>query len=101
PLFTHLDALSWHGRALRDNPRWFCMGQVCVAKSHRGTGVFDGMYQALREHCREDFDFTVTSISERNQRSLQAHARVGFKEFGVMGDDGVSGEAWRLVAWDF
>ena len=35
PLFAVLETLSWRGSALRDNPRWFVMGQICVAEGCR------------------------------------------------------------------
>jgi hypothetical protein len=97
PMFQMLDTLSWKGRPLPGNPRWFVMGQVCVAAEYRGQGVFDGMYAQLRIHCRNDFDFTVTEVAERNQRSLRAHHRVGFETFHVY-NDALTGETWRLIA---
>jgi L-amino acid N-acyltransferase YncA len=58
---------------------FYVMGQVCVAKSHRGRGVFDALYQGHRALYGSRFDALVTEISARNQRSLKAHARVGFE----------------------
>ena len=43
PMFALLDTLHWKGRALATDPRWFVMGQVCVAHAWRGQGVFDGL----------------------------------------------------------
>src|SRR5262245_38255007 len=39
PLFERLEELSWRGAPLREQPRWFVMGQICVADSHRGRGI--------------------------------------------------------------
>ena len=100
PLFAMLDTLSWRGGPLRTNPRWFVMGQVCVAEGHRGLGVFDGLYAAMADTYRDRFDFTVTEVAARNTRSLRAHARVGFETMHVYPDP-TTGEQWHVVALDF
>ena len=99
PLFEMLDTLSWHGEPLRSNPRWFVMGQVCVAEGHRGSGVFDGLYRTMAERYGNDFDFTVTEVAARNARSLRAHARVGFQTLHVYRDE-TTGEEWHVIALD-
>jgi RimJ/RimL family protein N-acetyltransferase len=76
------------------------MGQVCVAEGYRGRGVFDGMYQKMKEVCRADYDFVITEIAERNTRSIRAHERVGFEILHTF-SDAVAGEDWRVVVWDF
>lgn len=100
PLFATLDTLSWRGWPLRLNPRWFVMGQVCVADGYRGLGVFDGLYAAMADAYRDRFDFTVTEVAARNARSLRAHARVGFETVQVYPDQ-TTGEEWHVVALDF
>ncbi len=100
PMFDLLDTLSWKGASLRDHGRWFVMGQICVAEGYRGMGVFDGMYQKMREHCRAEYDFVITEIAERNTRSIRAHERVGFKPLHSF-SDAAAGEDWRVVVLDF
>jgi len=100
PMFDLLDTLSWHGIPLHDNPRWFAMGQICVAEGYRGMGVFDGMYLKMKEVCQIDYDFVITEIAERNIRSIRAHERVGFETLHTFSDQ-VAGEDWRVVVWDF
>jgi RimJ/RimL family protein N-acetyltransferase len=100
PMFELLDSLSWHGESLRTQDRWFVMGQICVAEGYRGMGVFDGMYQKMRELCRKEYDFVITEIAERNTRSIRAHERVGFQTLHTF-SDAVAGEDWRVVVWDF
>jgi hypothetical protein len=100
PMFALLDTLHWRGEALAGNPRWFVMGQVCVARAFRGQGVFDGLYHALRDAYAGTFDFTVTEISQRNGRSLRAHRRVGFETLHVYRDPAVD-ETWEVVVWDW
>lgn len=100
PMFDLLDTLSWRGKGLRENLRWFVMGQICVAEGYRGMGVFDGMYQKMKEVCKADYDFVITEIAERNIRSIRAHERVGFQTLHTF-SDAVAGEDWRVVVWDF
>jgi GNAT superfamily N-acetyltransferase len=99
-LFERLETLSWQGTALRGNPRWFVMGQICVAGGYRGRGVFDGLYRTMAERYADRFDFTVTEVATRNARSLRAHARVGFQTFEVYTDPD-TGEEWNVIALDF
>jgi hypothetical protein len=100
PLFATLDALSWRGGPLSRNPRWFVMGQVCVAERYRGRGVFDGLYRAMGETYRDRYDFTVTEVAARNTRSRRAHQRVGFETVHVYAD-ATTGEDWHVIALDF
>lgn len=100
PMFALLEQLQWRGEALADNPRWFVMGQVCVARAFRGMGVFDGLYDQLRAAYAPQFDFTVTEISQRNARSLRAHRRVGFETLHVYTDPAAD-ERWEVVVWDW
>jgi hypothetical protein len=80
------------------NQRYYVMGQVCVAKSWRGTGVFDHLYAAHRKHLHGRFDACVTEISVRNTRSLKAHMRVGFEELERYRD---ATDEWVVVIWSW
>lgn len=100
PMFDLLESLSWRGEALAGNPRWFVMGQVCVARAFRGMGVFDGVYHQLRKVYATHYDFVVTEISQRNPRSLRAHRRVGFETLHAYPDP-ATGEMWEVVVWDW
>ena len=99
PLFAMLDTLSWHGVPLRRNPRWFVMGQICIAEGYRGRGIFDGLYQSMAASYADRFDFTVTEVASRNTRSLRAHARAGFRTLHVY-PDATTGEEWHVIALD-
>jgi ribosomal protein S18 acetylase RimI-like enzyme len=100
PLFATLETLSWKGVPLAGNPRWFVMGQVCVAGDYRGRGVVEGLYRAMAAHYHDRYDFTVTEVAARNTRSLRAHARVGFETLHVYPDE-TTGEQWHVIALDF
>ena len=97
PMFDMLDGLSWRGESLRTHPRWFVMGQICVAHGYRGQGIFDGLYLKMKEVYGSLFDFTVTEVAERNTRSMRAHERVGFETLHVYPDE-TTGEVWRVIA---
>jgi hypothetical protein len=99
PLFDLLDTLSWNGSPLRTNPRWFVMGQICVADGYRGVGIFDGLYRTMAERYGDRFDLTVTEVAARNTRSLRAHTRVGFQTLHVYADS-TAGEEWHVMALD-
>lgn len=96
PMFEMLDGLSWKNKSLRDNPRWFVMGQICVAEGYRGMSVFDGLYLKMKEVCSDKYDFVVTEVAERNTRSMRAHERVGFQTLHVYPDE-TTGEVWRVI----
>jgi len=97
PMFRVLDELARVGQPLAHR-RHYVMGQVCVAKAARGTGVFDALYAAHRAAYASRFDLLVTEISVRNERSLKAHARVGFRDLYRYQDDT---DSWVVVGWDW
>lgn len=100
PMFEMLNGLSWKNQSLKDNPRWFVMGQICVAEGYRGMGIFDGLYLKMKEVCRPNYDFTVTEVAERNTRSMRAHERVGFQTLHSY-PDATTGEVWRVIVLEF
>jgi L-amino acid N-acyltransferase YncA len=90
PIFDTMDAAT-RGQS------YFVMGQVCVAKSLRGSGAFALMYRGMREQMQGRFDQIATDISIHNTRSLRAHQKVGFREIARAGPD----KDWIVVAWDW
>lgn len=89
PMFERLDVLL-------PAERFYVMGQVCVAPSHRGSGVFDALFRAHRAHYASRYDSLVTEIASRNSRSLRAHARVGFEVLDRYKDET---DDWAIVRW--
>mmetsp|Transcript_24136 Transcript_24136/g.68008 ORF Transcript_24136/g.68008 Transcript_24136/m.68008 type:complete len:84 (+) Transcript_24136:1-252(+) len=77
---------------------YYVMGQVCVAKEHRGSGIFSAMYQHHKQLFSGKFKYCLTAISTSNPRSLQAHKKVGFRTIETY-DDSV--DAWNTVAWNW
>ena len=97
PMFALFDKMLWQEKRLIDC-RYYVMGQICVAKSHRGCGVFDGLYQKHWEIYNPNFDLLVTEVSVSNGRSLRAHERVGFRPIHTHEDDV---DEWQVLAWAF
>jgi len=97
PMFRKLAQFTLGGETIASRP-FLILGQVCVAQSHRGTGVFRGLYEHMRALYGDKYDALCTEIASRNRHSAAAHAAVGFQlieRYEV--DDG----SWDLVAWDW
>lgn len=88
PMFARLEEL------VPPHVRWYVMGQIAVAPSHRGTGVFDAMYAEHRARYRDRFDRVITEVATRNTRSMRAHERVGFTTLLVYLD---ATDEWALI----
>lgn len=95
PMFQLLEQLTWRGRPLRQVLH-YVMGQVCIAKPHRGQGLFDALYQGHQAHYRDRFELLATEVSARNPRSLRAHERVGFETLHTYRDEV---DEWVVIGW--
>ncbi len=98
PLFELLDRVPF-GSTVVGSLNYFVLGQVCVAKEQRGTGVFGGLYVELRTRMSGSFPLVVTEVATRNTRSLRAHAKVGFRTLHRYVSP--EREEWDVVAWDW
>jgi len=74
PMFKEIDD------TLKCKVNYLVMGQICVAKSHRGQGIFRKLYQTMKAKLPEGLDAIVTEVDGKNKRSLAAHTAVGFRE---------------------
>ena len=97
PLFENFDQSEIGGKKITDY-NLMVVGQVCVGKSQRGTGLFDKLYNTYREEYASTYDFAITSVALSNYRSLAAHQRVGFKIIHTFQD---SLNPWAIVYWDW
>jgi predicted GNAT superfamily acetyltransferase len=95
-MFDMLNDLVYKGQSLSET-NYLVMGQVCVAASHRGQGVFQGMYKHYFNVHLSSFDVIVTEIAERNTRSLRAHEKIGFHTLYTYHEEG--SETWVVVAY--
>ncbi|UTA68276.1 GNAT family N-acetyltransferase [Emticicia sp. 21SJ11W-3] len=98
-LFDTIDLIEFENRPLKEF-NYVVMGQVCVGEGYRSMGLFDGMYQKLREELSDKFDMCITDISSRNLRSQKAHTRIGFQNIKDFHDTELN-EIWRVVLWDW
>lgn len=97
PMFSLLDQISWNKRSLK-SISYYVMGQICIDREYRGKGLFEQLYYQHRKAYQDRFELFVTEISTSNQRSLRAHARVGFKPLYEHQDEI---DNWIVVAWDW
>lgn len=98
PMFDMIDELITPDSAYA-GMTYFAMGQVCVAKSHRGEGLFYKMYDAMGEQMSAHFDMIITEISDHNKRSMRAHEKQGFKIMHSY--NAPDGHPWHIVYWDW
>jgi L-amino acid N-acyltransferase YncA len=96
PMFEMFEQIAWHNKKIAEY-RYIVVGQVCVAEGYRGKGVFDACYAAYKDHFKNKYDFAITEIATRNQRSLNAHRRVGFETIHEY--QAPDGEDWSIVLW--
>ena len=97
PMFSILDTIELNGKPLLQN-RFYVMGQVCLDKDYRGTGVFAALYEKHRELFSQQYDFVVTEISAGNSRSLRAHEKTGFRIIHRHED---AADEWVVVVWNW
>lgn len=96
PLFEMIDKLKIDSQPL-SAANYFVMGQICIAKSFRGLGIFDALYAQLKSSLQNDFNYCITEVAVRNRRSIRAHRRVGFVTVHVYTDP--RGEEWEIMVW--
>ncbi len=96
-MIHHLEPLSFKGKPLSDY-RYYLMGQICIAKTHRGKGLFDQLYQFHKEVYGNQYELLVTEISTSNYRSLKAHQNTGFQTIHTYQD---TMDEWDVVVWDW
>jgi len=95
PMFDRLDTSNYGKRCITDHS-FYVMGQICIEKSYRGSGVFDALYQKHHEIHRNAFELCVTSVSTSNRRSMRAHERVGFRAVNTFRD---ATDEWCILVW--
>jgi predicted GNAT family N-acyltransferase len=97
PMFEQINQIFYQGTLLRD-AKYFIMGQICIDKTFRGMGVFRGLYNEMSKRMSPHFEYIITEVAKRNQRSLKAHYKVGFKNIKEYQSD--EGEDWVIVLLD-
>jgi hypothetical protein len=96
-LFTTIDNTPYHGKLLKESA-YVVVGQLCVAKSNRGQGLVNRMYNYYRDCLSDKFEYCITDIAQDNPRSLKAHQKAGFEVINTLGYGGIK---WDVVLWDW
>jgi hypothetical protein len=97
PMFGMFNTLSYEGREL-SSYKYYVMGQICVAESHRGQGVFQLLYEGHKKFYSSLFELCLTEVSSSNLRSMRAHEKVGFETIHTFED---KTDRWNILAWDW
>lgn len=98
PMFDLFTQIAYLDKKVSDY-NYMVVGQVCVSKDYRGMGVFDQLYDKYRKEFGSKYDFAITEIAVKNQRSMMAHNRIGFREIHrYIAPDSVE---WSVVIWDW
>ncbi|MFN2457647.1 MAG: N-acetyltransferase family protein, partial [Chitinophagaceae bacterium] len=96
-MFQNLEAVQYRNERLFAYS-FYCMGQICIDKKYRGRGLVDILYQKHKELYSNQFNFILTQISCKNQRSLKAHEKIGFESIYRYRD---GTDEWDVVIWDW
>jgi len=97
PMFDMFSNLSYNQRPL-NTCTYYVMGQICVAESQRGKGVFQQLYEGHKQFYAKQFELCLTEVSSSNLRSMRAHEKVGFKTIHSFED---KTDQWNILAWDW
>lgn len=89
--------VNFKGKRLIDYP-FIVMGQICIGEAYRGLGLFDQLYAQMQAQLSNRYDVCITEVAIRNQRSMRAHARVGFETALEYTD---ATDTWALVVWQW
>ena len=97
PMFDMFNSLNYQDRPLNAY-KYYVMGQICVAESHRGKGIFQQMYGGHKQFYSRQFELCLTEVSSSNLRSMRAHEKVGFETIYSFED---KTDRWNILAWDW
>ncbi|TVZ28519.1 hypothetical protein JM83_3651 [Gillisia sp. Hel_I_86] len=98
PMFNEFRKIAYKDKTI-SGYNYLIVGQVCIAKGFRGQGILEENYHLYKTLYRDKFDFAITEIATRNERSLKAHKRIGFKEIHRYFSP--EGEEWSIVILDW
>ncbi len=98
PMFELFKSIEFEQKKI-SSYNYLVVGQVCVDKEYRGTGIIAQCYASYKNYYSNKYDFAVTEIAATNLRSLNAHKRVGFKEiYRYHSEKQIQ---WVIVLWDW
>lgn len=98
PMFELFKSIEFEQKKI-SSYNYLVVGQVCVDKEYRGTGILAQCYASYKNYYSNKYDFAITEIAATNLRSLNAHKRVGFKEiYRYHSEKQIQ---WVIVLWDW
>lgn len=98
PMFNEFEIILYKNKIIAEY-NYIVVGQVCIQKEFRGQGIVDNCYAAYKKYYADKYDFVITEIAAANQRSLNAHKRIGFTE--IHSYTAPDKEDWIIVLWDW
>ena len=98
PMFDLFKKISFMDKSVAAY-NYIVVGQVCIDKDYRGQGVLDKCYAFYKDCFKRKYDFAITEIATRNQRSIKAHERIGFNE--IHRYTSADNEEWSIVVWEW
>lgn len=96
-MFRNLEVVQYKNKPL-SYYKFYCMGQICVAKKFRGKGLASALYQKHKAVYSSQYDFILTEISTSNYRSLHTHEKMGFQTIYTYHDEM---DEWNVVIWNW
>ncbi len=97
PMFDSFEKIKYNNTALPEL-NYYVMGQICIAKDHRGSGVFQALYEKHKAIYSEKYDLCVTEVSTSNRRSMRAHEKIGFEIIHTYRD---TQDEWNIIVWNW
>ncbi len=97
-MFEVFDKIIYNGKTISEY-NYLVVGQACIDKNYRGKGLLDEAYKAYKGYFNSKYDFAITEIALTNQRSINAHKRIGFFEIHKYVDN--NNVEWSVVVWDW
>ncbi|MBC7884049.1 MAG: GNAT family N-acetyltransferase [Saprospiraceae bacterium] len=96
PMFDLIDSLKVNQISVRDE-NYIVMGQICIEKSYRGTGIFEGLYSMFFNEYKSRYAHVITEVAVRNIRSVKAHLKVGFQKIYQYQE--IDAEEWVVLRY--
>ncbi|NNK73245.1 MAG: GNAT family N-acetyltransferase [Flavobacteriaceae bacterium] len=88
PMFDRIESV------IDPTKSYMVMGQICIDKPFRGSGIFKGLYRFMKNELRADAQWIITEVDQKNHRSMNAHQHLGFKKLIAYQADGID---WELI----
>ena len=89
PMFQELEKI------VSKAENYIVMGQICIAKEYRRKGIFKKLYLEMKNAIKKDYNLIITEVDSKNERSLRAHASVGFRHLKTYTSNQ---QEWQIIS---